>query len=172
MKKSFFIGIGVSAASLVLLLLGAIAGFMSGGARLLSGSSTWGAYLPYYPWLLGVGVVVLIVGLYMMEQGYVPAAQRPKKAPRQPAQPAMDMNYAQPQQPAYDQSQTYGGQGYDVNQPYGGQSYDANQPYGNQGYDASQPYGGQGYDASQPYGGQGYDANQPYGGQGYDPNQK
>ena len=79
MKKSFFVGLGISLLAVIVLAVAGYAAFMTSGTRLLYENSAWGAYWRYYPWVFLAGGILLIPGLICLKAGYVPKAKRPKK---------------------------------------------------------------------------------------------
>lgn len=80
MKKSFFVGIGLCALGVIVLIAAFYALYMNSGTRLLYENSVWGARWRNYPWIFLAAGVILAAGGILMKAGYVPKAKRPKKA--------------------------------------------------------------------------------------------
>ena len=84
--KRFLAGLVLDAAGVIMLAMGCIGAYMTGGTRLLFTDSQWGSRWLYYPWFLLAGAVLLAAGIILTKIGFLPASGR-KSRPGNPAVP-------------------------------------------------------------------------------------
>ena len=85
--KRFLAGLVLDAAGVIVLAMGCIGAYMTGGTRLLFTDSQWGSRWLYYPWFLLAGAVLLAAGIILTEIGFS-SRVREEKPPREPGGPA------------------------------------------------------------------------------------